>query len=413
MWRPLAERGRTGFTGPFPPLPEARRERWLRWMPGARSRAPSVLAPGGGHALRVLPGSRVLMVRPDHLGDLLFTGPALALIGRQRPDLDLSLLVGPWSREVAEGLPGEARIETFAFPWFARRPAGSRWEPYLRLWRGARRLRGRFDLALILRPDDHLSAWMAAMARIPLRLGHDHPHLRPFLTHHLPGEAEAHGAARSLDLAAALIDAQIPTGGWEPRDHPLVFQVSEAARRRAGTLMAGASSSLRPIAVHPGSGAAVKRWRPDAWAQVLRALMPAEQPLILTGGPGEASLTAELAALLPDRQPLDLAGQTDLGGLAALQAGCCLVLGPDSGPLHLAVAAGTPTVHLYGPASALRFGPWGPPSRHRVVATALDCAPCGRLDWTDLAAHPCVRDLPPAHVLAAARELLSHPATIT
>ena len=53
---------------------------------------------------------------------------------------------------------------------------------------------------------------------------------------------------------------------------------------------------------------------------------------------------------------------------------CALVLGSDSGPLHLAVAVGAPTVHLYGPVPAAKFGPWGDPARH-VVLTATGPAP--------------------------------------
>jgi heptosyltransferase-2/heptosyltransferase-3 len=394
----MADDGPTGYRGPFPRLAGGRR-RWLRWLPGARLGSPRALAPD------LLPShARVLLVRPDHLGDLLFVGPALSLLRRRRPDLALHLLVGPWAREVAAGLPGEARVETFAFPWFDRRPSGRAWEPCLRLWRGARALRGRFDAAVILRPDDHLSAWMAALAGIPLRVGHAHPHLRPFLTHDLPGAEDGHAAARNLDLAAALTGDRAPPGGWDPVAHPLAFRMSAEGQRRAEALTAGAAPA---VAVHPGSGAAVKRWRPEAWAEVVRAITSPGEPVLLTGGPGEAALTAELAALLPDRGPLDLAGRTDLAALAALQAGCRLVLGPDSGPLHLAVAAGVPTVHLFGPASAGRFGPWGPHRRHRVVASALDCAPCGHLAWDDLAAHPCIRDLEPGRVVAAARDLLA------
>jgi heptosyltransferase-2/heptosyltransferase-3 len=90
---------------------------------------------------------------------------------------------------------------------------------------------------------------------------------------------------------------------------------------------------------------------------------------------------------------LDLAGRTSVAQLAALFARCALVLGPDSGPLHLAVAMGRPTVHLYGPADANRFGPWGPPARHRVVASPLACAPCGIFDWPHDALHPCVQGI--------------------
>lgn len=353
------------------------------------------------------PAARLLLLRPDHLGDLLFVGPALALLHATRPDLRLTLLVGPWGRAVAERLPGGAAVETFAFPWFDRRPRASRLVTAARLWRQARRLRGRFDAALVLRDDDHVSAWLAAGAGLPLRAGHAHPALTPFFTHALERlPADRHSAALNLDLAAAILEREAPADGWDPAAEPLAFQILSQEEETATAWLAGLPHPPSgPVAIHPGAGAPVKRWRPEAWAALVHSLLPPGEGLVLTGSADEAALTAEVAALLPDRPVLDLAGRTTLGSLAAVYRRCRLVLGPDSGPLHLAVAVGSPSVHLFGPADPARFGPWGAAGRHRVVASTLDCAPCGRLDWEDLAAHPCVRDLEGPRVLAAARPL--------
>ena len=387
-----------------PPL-SRRLAPWLRGA-GGRNRA---LAEGWG---RLPTGARLLLLRPDHLGDLLFVGPALALLRAARPDLRLTLLVGPWGRAVAERLPGGAEVETFAFPWFDRRPRANRVVTAARLWREARRLRGRFDAALILRDDDHVSAWLAAWAGLPLRAGHAHSALVPFLTHVLERRpADRHSAALNLDLAAALVDREAPADDWDPAADPLVFDILPQEMEAAAALLAGwPHPPFGPVAIHPGSGAPVKRWRPEAWAALVQALLPPGEGLVLTGAAAEASLTAAVAALLPGRPVLDLAGRTSLGSLAAVYGRCRLVLGPDSGPLHLAVAVGSPSVHLFGPADPARFGPWGAAGRHRVVASTLDCAPCGRLDWEDLAAHPCVRDLEVPRVLAAARSLARGPA---
>jgi ADP-heptose:LPS heptosyltransferase len=103
---------------------------------------------------------------------------------------------------------------------------------------------------------------------------------------------------------------------------------------------------------------------------------------------------------------VNAAGDTDIGQLAALFAHADLALGPDSGPLHLAAAVGTPTVRLFGPASVEEFGPWG--DRQIAITSGWECAPCRVLDWSgdDIAYHPCVRDIDPNPVIAAARRLL-------
>ena len=85
-----------------------------------------------------------------------------------------------------------------------------------------------------------------------------------------------------------------------------------------------------------------------------------------------------------------------------------MVLGPDSGPLHLAAAVGTPTVSLYGPADPVEFGPWGSRGKHRVLTSPIACRPCRILDWgdDDLAWHPCLADISVKHVVDAAHSLL-------
>ena len=86
-----------------------------------------------------------------------------------------------------------------------------------------------------------------------------------------------------------------------------------------------------------------------------------------------------------------------------------MVLGPDSGPLHLAAAVGTPTVSLYGPADPIEFGPWGPSGRHKLLTSPIACRPCRILDWgdDDLVWHPCLADITVEQVLDAALSLQS------
>jgi len=107
-------------------------------------------------------------------------------------------------------------------------------------------------------------------------------------------------------------------------------------------------------------------------------------------------------------EPLIAAGQTTLGEMAALMAHADLVIGVDSGPMHLAVAQRVPTIHLYGPVDHRTFGPWGDLRRHRVVISDLDCIPCNRLDYTpeELEKHPCLRLITVEEVLDAACSLL-------
>jgi heptosyltransferase-2/heptosyltransferase-3 len=307
----------------------------------------------------------------------------------------------------------------------------------------------RFDLALILRFDHWWGAWLAAAAGIPQRLGYAIAEVQPFLTRAIPYVPGRHEVVQNLALALAAGEGdwlagsekrltvigewfmangkrlaaggRWPTGSGErlaggkaeiDSDWRLRFAVTADDEAGAAALLPAADRPV--VAIHPGSGAAVKRWRPAAWAE-LAGRLAAEQgaQVIFTGSAGEAGLIDPALALLAagpslPAPPISLAGQTSLGVLAAVYRRCALAIGPDSGPLHLAVAAGAPTVHLYGPVDRRTFGPWGDSRRHVVVTSDWGCMPCNRLDWPDaaLGEHGCVRDIAVEQVLAQAVQLL-------
>ena len=346
----------------------------------------------------------MLIIRPDHLGDLLFLGPALRWLRASLPHAHLTLAIGPWGRPALPGLAGGYdQVLELPFPAFERGEHTGMVERWRLLPRMANRLRSmRFDVALVCRPDHWWGAILAHLAGIPFRLGFDTPETRPWLSQTLPLREE-HAAAANLRLMAALLHTPIQP---DPLTHPLHFPIPTEDRAAAEAMIQPLNDRGHGplVVVHPGSGAAVKRWDQAKWQALARRLVARGARVAVTGGPGEEPLTRAVAEA--DERILDLGGRTSFSLLAALLARADLVLGPDSGPLHLAVAVGTPTVHLFGPAAPVRFGPWGDPQRHIVIPSPWDCAPCGQFDWPDLPAHGCVRDILLESVWAATTRLL-------
>jgi len=361
------------------------------WAPRGRQAAPSA-------ANISQPPDRVLVIRPDHLGDLLFTTPTLHHLRQAWPAARITALVGPWGQAVLAGHPALDEILTLPFPGFSRQPAASLTAPYQLLRAEAARLAAqRFDLALILRFDHWWGAWLAQRASIPHRIGFAIPECVPFLTSAVPYAPRQHEVLQNLTLAAAA------TGQPLVAPAPLHFTVTEAAAVWAEAWLHEHGLMARPLVIlQPGSGAAVKLWRVEAWAALASVLQAKGLALLLTGGPAEALLAQAINARLPRPVP-SLVGHTSLEQAAALFQRCALVIGLDSGPMHLAVAMRAPTIHLYGPVDAAAFGPWGDPTRHRVLTSGWACAPCNQLDFTDasLPLHPCVRAITVEQVLAA------------
>jgi ADP-heptose:LPS heptosyltransferase len=330
----------------------------------------------------------------------LFTGPALRALRTVWPDAHVTLMVGPWGREVAERLPGVDELLFCAFPWFDRRPKGAPWSPYARLIREARRLREReFDAAVVLRFDFWWGAALTALAGVPQRIGYALPEMRPFLTTpvaYAPGRHEVEQNWRLLREGLGLAD--VPALG------SLVFPVTDAEREWAERALPGGPWCVLVV----GAGAPVKLWRTEAFAAVGAALAERHGLRLAVAGTQEEAGRVEAVLRGLPVPAVPLIG-LPLGELAAALERSALTVGADSGAMHLAVAVGSPTVHLYGPVSVSAFGPWGPASRHRTVVSPLACVPCNRLDWplAELEAHPCIREMPVAWVLAAAEQVLA------
>jgi ADP-heptose:LPS heptosyltransferase len=345
----------------------------------------------------MVPG-RTLIVRPDHLGDVLMATAALRTLRARRPDAELVALVGPWSASVLATNPDLDAVLAYRFPWFDRAgaPLAERYAAAAAL---ATRLRALgFAEALILRPDHWWGALAAALAGIPRRVGYAVPECAPFLTRAyevVHGEHVVRGALRLVggdELAAAA----------RPGRPAMRFELPLVARRGVRQRLRGLGLARRGrfAVLHPGASSPAKSWPPDRWRAVVEHLADRGMPTVLVSAPGGE---AELAAIGR--------GQTygptrDLHELGALLAEAKLALGLDSAAMHVATAVGTPTVRLYGPGDERQFGPWGDPRRHRAVRAAGTGPDHGWFDAPAVGPHPTMLALDVAAVTAELDGLL-------
>lgn len=349
---------------------------------------------------------RILLIRPDHLGDVLLTTPAILALRAALPDAELHALVGPWSAEALAGYPELDVVLTLLFPGFSRRPGANWRSPYQLAYHAASHLRRiGYDSAVIFRPDHWWGAMLARLAGIPERIGYDLPDVAPFLTSRIPRQQE-HGVLQSLRLVNRWTGTIAPeaTAYRYPVEMTDKVYVDDYLRER------GIEPEQNVVCIHPGSGTPVKLWTDDRWAQVADALHEQfSAPVVFTGGDHELPMVQRIAANM-NHEPCLMVGNTRVPQLAALFSRAMVVLGPDSGPLHLAAAVGAPTVTLFGPADPAEFGPWGSPEKHIALTSNIGCRPCRVLDWAsdDLKYHPCVREIPVARVLEAAHRVVKH-----
>ncbi len=119
------------------------------------------------------------------------------------------------------------------------------------------------------------------------------------------------------------------------------------------------------VLLHPGAASGARRWPVERWRTVARRLVAAGHRVLVTGSAPERDLCAAVVEGIPGAQAV--AGRSELPELAALVAGCRLLVCGDTGVAHLATAVGAPSVLLFGPTAPAEWGPAVDVERHVVL----------------------------------------------
>ena len=339
---------------------------------------------------------RILLIRLDRLGDVVLSTPAIAAVRAAYPDAHLAMMVRPECLDAVEGLPGVNEVILYD-----RDGAHHSVVSTIRFARALRRQR--FDAALVLHPTNR-SHWLAFLAGIPRRIGW-HRKCGWLLTCRLPHvkhEGAKHESDYTLDVVRAL--------GIEPAERRLRFPQHPPAAERVERWLAqrGAAPNARLIAIHPSASCISKRWMPEHFAAVADALIEEGYQVVVIAGPADQAFGE--AMIRACRKPvLDSCGAFSIAELGELLRRCELLISNDSGPVHVAVAVGTPVVDIFGRNQAglspLRWGPLGP--RDTVIHKEVGCPVC--LAHNCDIAFKCLTEISVPEVLSAAQTILTSP----
>ncbi|HWE37758.1 MAG TPA: glycosyltransferase family 9 protein [Isosphaeraceae bacterium] len=320
--------------------------------------------------LKTLKPGRVCILKPSSLGDIVHALPVLAALRERWPEAKMAWVVNKGLRALLDGHPDLDEVIPFDR---ARAGAGGFGRFLVELRR--RRFDVTIDLQGLLR-----SAIMTAATGATVRVGSSRAREGAarfgFYTHRVdhPPLSEVHAVDRLLAIAAAFGAAV---------DRPrFALPIADEDRRWAREALEG---QLGPrLVLNPGARWATKRWPPEHFAEVgRRAALTRGASLVVVGAAEDRALVDALKARLGLLPCVDLCGRTSLMRLAAVAAESAVVLSNDTGPLHLAAAAGARVVGLYTCTSPVETGPYGP--RAVAVATRVACAAsylgkCNRLD---------------------------------
>jgi lipopolysaccharide heptosyltransferase II len=333
---------------------------------------------------------RLLILKPCCLGDVIMATPVITVLHREFPDAEIDFAVGSWSRVIVANHPhlhhiiDTGRVGQGTYDW-------------RNVWQLARRLRAyQYDLCLTLdrSPRVGMVAWLAG---IPYRAGLD-SHGRGF-AHNLrvPVPPIRYEPELYLDVPRTVTrSAQTARSKFEfaptqffptAEDHATVAKILNEKK-----IHPPITKPPLLIAIHPGGGnnpgmvLTSKRWPTERFAVIAERLRETYGAMIvLIGARDDALITQAVRAAMKHKDLsgaerenltglLDLTGQLTIGQLGALYERCVMMLGNDSGVLHLANAMGTPVVALYGPSDPRVYGPYN--AKSLALWHEVGCNPC-------------------------------------
>lgn len=270
-------------------------------------------------------GFPILFIASSRIGDAVLASGLIKRLHDDHPDARFTIVAGPVSAPLFAEVPGLERLIVME-----KARGGGHW---LKLWM---QVRGRNWGLVVDRRGSGIARLLRARRRATRRTR--------------PGEAvhKVVEAARLLKLA-------------DDPPAPFLF-TSPETEARAQALLAHGQGPI--LALGPAANWAGKTWPAERFAVTAQQLMAEGQPfetgrVLILGGPGDQASAEPIRRALPRERWIDLVGEGDLLTAYACLKRARLFIGNDSGLMHLAAAAGAPTLGLFGPSDDRLYAPWG------------------------------------------------------
>lgn len=312
--------------------------------------------------------SSVCILRLSALGDATHVVPMVRTLQRHRPDLAITWIIGKAEAAMLKGLDG---VELIVFD----KKAGWSGIRALRATLAGRRFGALLQMQLALRANV-----ISTLVRAERRIGYD--------------------AARSKEGHRFVVNERIAPGGHHvldafgqfaaalgfPQDRvEWRLPVPDDAHAWAAGQLPGDTPTLL---ISPCSSHRLRNWRAERYAAIASLALHRGWRVVLCGGPSalEREVGDAILGAMPGRERvLDLIGRDTFKRFLALCARASILLGPDSGPVHMANAMGCRAIGLYACTDATRCGPYSDlrwsPNRYAEAAEQFLRKPCSAVPW--------------------------------
>ncbi|HFQ81630.1 MAG TPA: lipopolysaccharide heptosyltransferase I [Desulfobacterales bacterium] len=339
----------------------------------------------------------ILIVKTSAIGDVTHSLPALNALRSQFPKAAISWLVEEEAADILTEHPDINRLLISPRKrWLRQLKAGNILPTTREIWRFIKELRAvKYDLLLDfqgLLKSSILIALCRAGRKAGFGRGMEHSEgSYLFLNEKIaPVSMDVHAVERELHLLNAI--------GIKTAQTACELPIAPQTRKEADNILsrAGADHTKPLVILNPMTTWPTKHWPPEGFAALSRLLTERGVQIAFTGSPTDRD---EIAAIIHKSQvrALNLAGKTNLRQLAAVFAKAAVVISTDTGPMHIAAAAGVPIVALFGPTAPWRTGPHG--GQHTIIRTAPPCSPCFKKECPT---GSCMKDIKAETVYQAA-----------
>jgi heptosyltransferase-2 len=341
---------------------------------------------------------RIVVRGTNWVGDAMMTLPALRELRRLFPEAHITLATRSWAKGLFNGAEFIDELQIHD-----GRGLRSFFQQ-VRSWR-----LGQFDLAVLL-TNSIESALVAALARIPVRVGYDAQGRAYLLTHPIAlpeWRSSKHEVFYYLRIIAGIEWIFTRQQTFLDVQPDASLEVSEARKEEARYLLRrqGVTEERPVIALCPGSiNSRAKRWPAENYAVLAdRCVDTLKAQILLLGSKDELEVSQRVADRMHNK-PIVLTGQTDIAEAVAVLSIADLLVTNDTGPAHIAAALGRPTLVIFGPTNPLTTRPFSPFAE--IIRHPPDCAPCMLRDCP--IDHRCMTAITPDEVFSHAQALLGN-----
>ena len=382
--------------------------------------------------LRSAEFSRILLIKPSALGDVVHTLPVLVKLRARYPRARIDWLITPENAEVVRYHPALSNVVLFARRDFSKR--GRRWRAFVSFFDLLKQIRSaKYELIIDMHGQVR-SAFFALISGARVRIGFDRPvkrgltvsaehDLKNIPSHGWRGAREGSWIAYTHRIPIPTLDVHAidrylwvaPLLGLDDNPPDLTIHLSPQATNKVNRLLAehGVPASKPLVVLVPGTIWETKHWTIEGFAGVARQFLQDGFAVALAGTTRDQQRCRQIAAAAPGT--CDLSGKTTPADLAALIRRAEVAVTNDSGSMHVAASLGKPMVSVFGPTNPVHIGPYERPES--VVRVDLPCSPCNyrRLSQCPFD-HACMKQVTSAMVVERVRKILStaksHPAGI-